>query len=317
MIDQDASIAGSIGMLVLRRKRVISAHMEASVAIVEDGKVVTAQGIDLPVPWWSFTKTIIAAAALVLVRERRLQLDQALTGRTFSLRQLLAHRAGVTNYGGLAAYHEAVRQRDEPWPVPVLLERTHADRLRFKPGQGWAYSNIGYLFVRELIEETCGENFGAALSRLVLHPLGIDGVRLAEVPADLAGVAMGDASSYHPGWVYHGLLVGRVADAALLHHRLMSGALMPADLRNQMLDRHRLGGPIEGRPWRAPGYGLGLMTGITSDGHDAIGHTGCGPGSAIAVYHLPQAASRFTAAAFAFGDNEARVEEAAFRRGQL
>jgi hypothetical protein len=102
-----------------------------------------------------------------------------------------------------------------------------------------------------------------------------------------------------------------------LLYRLMTGALMPAKLRNQMLDRHRLGGPIEGRPWRAPGYGLGRMIGLTSDGHDAIGHIGGGPGSVIAVYHLPRAASRFTAAAFAFGDNEAWVEEAAFRRGQL
>jgi hypothetical protein len=128
---------------------------------------------------------------------------------------------------------------------------------------------------------------------------------------------MGDASSYQPGWVYHGLLVGRVADAALLHHRLMTGGLVPANLRNQMLDRHPLEGPIEGRPWRAPGYGLGLMIGLTSEGSNAIGHTGGGPGSVIAVYHLPQAPTPFTAAAFAFGDDEAWVERAAFRRGQL
>ena len=197
-----------------------------------------------------------------------------------------------------------------------LLERTRADRLRYRPGQGWAYSNIGYLFVRELIEETCGEHFGAALSRLVLHPLGIGGARLAQTPADLDGVAMGDACSYHPGWVYHGLVVGRLPDAALLLDRLVSGALLPPKLLDQMRDWYRLGGPIEGRPWRAPGYGLGMMSGTTASGDRATGHTGGGPGSVIAVYCLPEVAAPFSAAAFAFGDNEAHVEQAAFSRGQ-
>ena len=77
---------------------------------------------------------------------------------------------------------------DEPWPVPVLLARTHAEQLRYQPGQCWAYSNIGYLFVRELIEQSCGENLATALARLVLHPLGIRGARLALLPADLEGV---------------------------------------------------------------------------------------------------------------------------------
>ncbi len=231
--------------------------MPISFAVVENGALRAAQGVDEPVPWWSFTKTVIAAAALALVRDARLQLDRPLPNRPFTLRQLLAHRAGVTNYGGLAAYGEAVERGDEPWPISVLLERAHAARLRYPPGQGWAYSNIGYLFVRELIEETCRETLATALARLVLHPLGIRRARLALLPADLADVAMGDACAYHPGWVYHGLLVGRLPDAALLLDRLMTGALLPPDLLDQMRDWHRVGGRIDGRPWSEHGYGLG------------------------------------------------------------
>ena len=33
---------------------------------------------------------------------------------------------------------------------------------------------------------------------------------------------MGSAEGYHPGWVYHGLLVGPVEDAALLLDRLLA-----------------------------------------------------------------------------------------------
>ena len=289
--------------------------MEFSHAIVQAGALAQAQGVAQPVPWWSFTKTILAAAALALVRDGRLALDHAVRGRPFTLRQLLQSRAGVVDYGGLAAYHDAVERGDEPWPVAELLERTDAARLRYAPGQGWAYSNIGYLTVRELIEETTGEDLNAAIHRLVLHPLRVEDAYIARTPADLAGVAMGSASSYHPGWVYHGLVVGPLRDAALLLDRLMTGALLPRDLLDTMCAAHPVGGPIPGRPWKTPGYGLGLMIGIVSSGHKVTGHTGGGPGSVIAVYHRPEAEPRFTAAVFAFGDDLGQVEEIATARG--
>ncbi len=43
-------------------------------AIVTTGTVEASS--DLPVPWWSFTKTVLAAAALVLVDAGRLALDE-------------------------------------------------------------------------------------------------------------------------------------------------------------------------------------------------------------------------------------------------
>jgi hypothetical protein len=75
---------------------------------------------------------------------------------------------------------------------------------------------------------------------------------------------MGSASSYHPGWVYHGLAIGPLRDAALRLDRLMTGALLPPELLDPMGDAHPIGGPSPGRPWNTPGYGLGLMVGIAS-----------------------------------------------------
>ena len=45
--------------------------------------------------------------------------------------------------------------------------------------------------------------------------------RLAAAPADIANVSMGDATDYHPGWVYHGLIVGTAMDAASLLRQLL------------------------------------------------------------------------------------------------
>lgn len=283
--------------------------MKQAADIVIEGDAIASRASPAgDIPWWSFTKTVIAAAALALVRDGRLVLDSTLDGRPFTLRQLLQHRAGVTDYGSLAAYHDAVTRDDDAWPVAELLARTTAERLIFNPGESWAYSNVGYLFVRQLIEATTGQDLSAALAALVLRPLGIEHARLAVRREDLAGVTMGECHSYDPRWVYHGLLVGPLVDAAWLLHRLMTGPFLPAELKHAMLARHPVGGPVAGRPWTTPGYGLGLMIGGVTGGVALAGHTGGGPGSVVAVYHLPSAAPPRTAAAYAPGDDQGLVE---------
>jgi CubicO group peptidase (beta-lactamase class C family) len=276
--------------------------------VVEDGAVTADTGPAAEVPWWSFTKTVLATAALALVRDGHLRLDPPLPGRPYSLRQLLQHRAGLTDYGFLPAYHEAVARHENAWPAQELLERSKADRLLHAPGERFSYSNIGYFFVRRLIEETTEQDLGSALDHLVLRPLGIGGARLAMRRSDLADVSMGETGEYDPCWVYHGLLVGPLRQAALLLDRLMSGNLLPPDLKAAMRERHPVGGPIAGRPWTTPGYALGLMSGGITGGGEMTGHTGGGPGTTIAVYHSFAPGPPRTAAAFSASDNQGLVE---------
>ncbi|MGE3295233.1 MAG: serine hydrolase domain-containing protein [Geminicoccaceae bacterium] len=266
------------------------------------------------VPWWSFTKTLIAACALRLVEQGRLDLDRPLPERPYTLRQLLRHRAGVGNYGGLADYHAAVARRDPPWPQAELLARIPVDRLIFPPDQGWAYSNVGYLIVGRLIEDSCGEGLGPALGRLVLRPLGLEVARLAETTADMDATAFAGGHGYDPGWVYHGTVIGPVAEAALALHRLLGGGLLTAASLAAMLERHPLGGPIPDRPWRSTGYGLGLMIGTMARrglarSVEVAGHSAGGPGSVGAVYRAMR--SGCTAAVFAAGTGEGAVEDRA------
>ena len=247
-------------------------------ALVVDGVVVDSRDADRIVPWWSFTKTVVAAAALVLVRDGLTGLDEQVRGKPYTLRHLLQHRSGLADYGGFRAYHEAVERGDDPWSERELLSRLDADRLRYPPGEGWGYSNVGYLVVGHLIETMTGSNLNTALHRLVLAPRGIGSARIARERADLEDAAMGSAKGYHPSWVYHGLLVGTVADAALLLHRLSDGALLTPDLLREMLTPFVLPGPVPERPWQIPGYGLGTMTGETTSGLGIGGHTGGGAG---------------------------------------
>ena len=93
--------------------------------------------------------------------------------------------------------------------------------LAYEPGHGWGYSNVGYLIVRNLIENETGVPLGPALERLVFGPLNISGVAVAKVSADLDVTAWGNRCRFHPEWVHHGLLIGPPSAAALfLHHCL-------------------------------------------------------------------------------------------------
>jgi CubicO group peptidase (beta-lactamase class C family) len=158
-----------------------------------------------------------------------------------------------------------------------------AGRLRYEPGTDWAYSNIGYLKVGQLIEHVSGLTLEAALRQLVFAPVGLMTARLATTPADLASVQMGSASDYHPGWVYHGLVTGTVADAARVLQGLMTDHLLrpetlAAMLKGRPLPKHR------SINYPDPAYGLGLMLWANNPLNHPVGHTGEGPGSRIAVY---------------------------------
>jgi CubicO group peptidase (beta-lactamase class C family) len=275
--------------------------------LLTDDSTVPNNGPAASVPWWSFTKTVLAATALTLVRDRLIGLDDTLDEGPFSLRQLLRHQAGLGDYSELADYHSAVASGQQPWPAAEMLQRLDAGRLRYVPGAGWGYSNVGYLYVGQLIERLTGLNLELALTQRVFEPLGCGPARLATLPADLHGVAMGSASNYHPGWVYHGLLVGPLQQAALLLQRLFGGDLLGPELLAQMQATHTLGGPIPGRPWQAAAYGLGLMHG-PAEGLVLSGHTGGGPGSVIAVYRAALGGRTASCAVFADGEDQGAVE---------
>jgi CubicO group peptidase (beta-lactamase class C family) len=264
-------------------------------------------------PWWSVTKTVLAAAALQLVDQGHLALDTKLRDSPYSLRQLLQHQAGLPEYSCLASYHTAVDRRDTPWSPQEMLERVKVEQLDFEPGMGWSYSNVGYLLVRQLIEQITGTDIEAALQTLVFDPLQLSSVRLALNPDDLILTAWGNEVGYHPGWVYHGLLIGSAVDAARFMNQVLTGPLLSPKLRAAMTSPYEIGNSIADRPWQTHGYGLGVMMGQVADAGLAIGHSGCGPGSVCAVYHFPELDIPCTTAAFAQVAHEGETEWAAVR----
>jgi D-alanyl-D-alanine carboxypeptidase len=131
-------------------------------------------------------------------------------------------------------------------------------------------------------------------------------VRLAREPPDLSATAWGNAAAYHPGWVYHGLLVGTPAEAVQFRDGLLTGRLLEPALLQAMLESRPVGGPVEGRRWRTPAYGLGLMADVMPPRGRCIGHTGGGRPA-----RRPRTTPGSRPAAFASVDDLGIVERAA------
>lgn len=255
-------------------------------------------------PVYSVTKPLIAAALLTLAAEDQLTLDApvetylphpVLPGPV-TVRQLLSHTGGLPDYGNLPAYQGDLRaQPTRPWSTPEFLARTLEGGLRFAPGTGFAYSNIGYLILRLLIERLTGQTLRRALHARLFAPLGLTNTGVAENLEDTAALTPGFSSFwsdgelqdvrplYHPGWVAHGLVTSSAVDLARLSHAVFTGRFFGTSLLREMLTPVVVGGqhPV----FHLPAYGLGVMIDGAAPGGVA-GHGGGGPGYSAGAVHL-------------------------------
>lgn len=124
---------------------------------------------DTPFDLASITKIFIATLALRAVQERRLELDDALTGvlpewkasahAPITLRMLLAHNSGMNSgadYRQLLG-HDVVR---------YTLERD----LVARPGERVIYSDLGFIALGEVLQRTYGRSLAALVRPIRSSP---------------------------------------------------------------------------------------------------------------------------------------------------
>jgi D-alanyl-D-alanine carboxypeptidase len=261
-----------------------------------------------PLYIYSITKSFLAAALLRLADRGVLSLDDRL-GRwlpdapladAVTLRQVMTHTAGLPDYGALPAYREAVRERPGvPWSFDEFLARTRTGEPRFAPGEGWFYSNIGFMLLRRVLEVAAGRPWTGALDELVIRPLGLLATFAPTALEDLGLLAPGysrffgeegdepeDVSrTYHPGWVSHGVLVSTASDVTRFYHGLFETDFLADGSASGLRTLVRV--PGEHPPAVTPSYGPGLIADPDSPYGAMFGHGGGGPGYAAFACHVP------------------------------
>jgi D-alanyl-D-alanine carboxypeptidase len=189
----------------------------------------------------------------------------------------------------------------------------------FEPGAGWAYSNTGYLIVRQLVDEVAEGGFAGALEREILAPLGLKETTLALQLVDLEGLVPADSTQigseprdvrgvYHPCWVGHRTLASTESDMRRFWTALAAGELVDLALLTESVE---IG--FEAPGFVCPSYGLGVMTDPGRDDGLLIGHGGGGPGYAAATFAVvPETADPLVAIVLS-ADERADVQAEALR----
>ena len=124
---------------------------------------------------------LTSAAVGLLLEDARLKLDDPI--QTYvpafpakqwpvTLRQLMAHTAGLADDGGDEGPLFAERCER---PVDALQFLSGREReLRFEPGTRYAYSSYGWILISAAVEAAAGEPFLAFMRKRIFEPAGMD-----------------------------------------------------------------------------------------------------------------------------------------------
>ena len=267
--------------------------------VVRDGNIIRAQGfgvsnLEHQVPVkpetvfqsGSMGKQFTATAVMMLVEERKIGLDDPVTKylkdapatwNRISVRQLLSHTAGLTDYP------ETFNFRAD-YTEDQLLKIIFSIPLAFAPGTKWSYSNLGYATLGILIHKVTGEFYGDFLQQRIFHPLGMRTTRIINeadiIPNRAAGYRLVKGELKNQEWVSptvnttaDGSLYFSILDLAKWDAALYTDKLLKRSSLDQMWTPAKLN---NGSP-NSDHYGFGWY--ITNDhGHHVVGHSGAWQG---------------------------------------
>jgi len=263
----------------------------------------------------SIGKTLTGAMALALSRQGRLGLDDRLAEwlgdepwyerlpnhGTITLRHLLRHRSGVPDHVYDEAFGTEFVQRlatGRSFAPRELIGYVLDEEPLFPPGEGFAYTDTGYVLLGLVIEKATGESYYDGVTRRFLEPIGLAQTSPSD-RRDLAGLVPGYLADdnpfglpaktltedgllvFHPGleWTAGGF-VSNSRDLARWGAALFGGVAMPGDYLPLLL----ASAPID--PTRpAARYGLGVAEFRGGHFGDVYGHAGWIPGYTSSLRH--------------------------------
>jgi D-alanyl-D-alanine carboxypeptidase len=246
----------------------------------------------------SVTKSVTAVVVVKLDREGRLALDEPLADQLAqdllyrwaafdalprtTVRQLLTHTAGVPNYFGDESFMARLRKEpDRAWrPVELVDHAAAHGTPPFPPGQGFQYSDTGYVIAAILAEQATGRQLHEIYRELVFDPLAMDETWLeGHEPARNPEPAHHysddlDWTTINPtiDWAGGGL-VTTAPDLARFVRALWSVQIVDSGALSE-LTRWTPGASFpSGHALRYDRYGLGIGS-IAVEGVELVGHTG-------------------------------------------
>lgn len=278
---------------VLARQQAEDAPGVAAI-VVKDGKVVlsiakgmadiarqTAIDQETVFDIASVSKSITAIAAMRLVEQGRLSLDDSIlkwlpglpaAWRGVTVHHLLSHQSGIADITRVSLKQfSAFNGMDN---AALMTRYAGAPALSFTPGSRAEYTNTNYIFLAEVIGRASGQGYGPYLRQHVFAPAGMGSTFLhGETAPASAKVALNYARtsrSYGIDLATLGAtgIFSSASDMAALLDSLLAGKLVsPATLRT-MTQQQSIGPVVQSR------YGYGFFVPAGSAPMTVFAHTG-------------------------------------------
>ena len=320
--DAFADVAGVVGgSAVLVRKGAVAARHHFGFADLAAKRKVSDRTI---YHWASVTKTLTAIAVLQLRDRGLLTLDDRITRwvpelreihdpdgmvDSVTIRMLLSHSSGLQNPTWPWSRGESW-EPFEPTTWGQLVAMMPYQRLHFRPGSRYGYSNPGYIYLARVIEKLTGDPWAVYVQKNLWTALGMDRSYVGGTPYHLAadrshgyrveGDSLTDVGAdFDPGitipnggWNapvddvvrYVGFLTGFPADpAARARH---DGVLARRTLQEMWTPAVETGAALP----ELASVGLGFFS-LDAGGQRIVGHTGDQAGYRSYVYLDPAASS--------------------------
>lgn len=256
----------------------------------------------------SIGKTFVGATAVSLVEEGVLDLDIPIerwlgdlpwfqripNHEQITLRHLLTHRSGLPNHVYMDEFASLAsrqwREQDIPFSPDSLIQFVLDKPPLFDAGEGWAYTDTGYILVGMIIEQATGRDYYEIIEERFLIPLDLRFTSPSNT-RNLPGLAPGYAAEnafgfpqktttsegvmiWHPGieWTGGGL-ASTSGDLATWGASLFGGKALSKAGLDLLLDSD----PIDPT---TPGIQYGMGVAIYQDGPygTVYGHGGWIPG---------------------------------------
>ena len=251
----------------------------------------------------SITKTFVSTVLLQLEAEGRLSLDDKVDkwlpslvrgnghdGREVTLRQLLNHTSGISDYTNDETFGRTYFLKDgffqhryDTAPPEQLVAVAMKHEPDFAPGTDWNYSNTNYVLAGMVIDKATGNPYGDEVRARVIEPLGLRSTLVPgtypKVPrpssrayGKLAETATGptyDVTELNPSLAYAaGEMISDSGDLNRFYTALLKGRLLPPKQLAEMKTTIK----VDEMP--GAGYGLGLIERKLSCGITVWGHGG-------------------------------------------
>lgn len=301
-----------------------------AVGVSVDGKVVHAKGYGIanletqttvtPKTVFniaSITKTFTSLAAMKLVEQGKLSLDDPLSKqldalpaawRPITIRQILSNTSGIRSFTSLGEADKRCNSSQDirSYKRGDAIREVECFPLEFEPGEKWKYADTGFYLAGMVIEKISGTDYGSFLRSHVLLPLGMRDTDLIDyariIPNRAGGYSFRDgkivnAARFDIDEFANGGLISTTEDMLRFEQAFITGKVLKSESIETMRANARLkNGNI------VPNYGLGL--GLTPyNGQKRFGHTGGGGlGFAAAFTHFP--AHRVTVVVLPNADQE-------------